>query len=423
MEAQTSPVQQDTEGRFLAVRSAVSGRTHRLPVIDVCKHLGGIATPVPEIAYRHSLALSIVRPLRARLFAAAGIPFSTRCHLLRSLAMSLGFLQRLWAKHYVALWRSLWRCGKGESYRHCYAVLGPAGAPTPPLALALAPAVLLRQIAGSGPSTLLHLLTVHWRESPRSSWLGQVLGDIAHVSQYVSAAGTLLGTGAPLAFLADELVGTPSQGGMPSCTEGFGCVELWCPGCAGPGGRGSRGEHRGRKCPSVQLPLVWGVISFGLRKHLGVHLARSHQIYSPARHLAHGTTCVSCLKCYHTVARHQQHLRTTSACMLRTCLLVPCLSIEEMHEEEGTATKRAKRIRGRAWTSYEATLPALQAQGPRQVMSRSSILIRTCFRGSSFSWPAGRLTVPEVAPFPFGIGGRSPVSPEFLCMGRAARRL
>ena len=166
-----------------------------------------------------------------------------------------------------------------------------------------------------------------------------------------------------------------------------------------------------------------------LRKHLGVHLAQSHQIFSPARHLAHGDTCVNCLKCFRTAARHQQHLRTTATCMLWTCLLVPCLSVEEMRAEEGSAVKVAKRIRGGDWSSCTATLPALQAQEPRQLTSSersarrltlvlcpaSSTLIRTSCPGSSTSWPIGRRRVPEVAPPPSGTDGRSLVSPE-LCV-------
>ena len=99
--------------------------------------------------------------------------------------------------------------GKGESFRHSYAVLGPAGAPTPPLALALARAVLLRQISSSGPAALFPLLTVHRCEHPRTAWLGQVLGDIVHVSQYIRAANTLLSTGSPLGFLLDALRDDP----------------------------------------------------------------------------------------------------------------------------------------------------------------------------------------------------------------------
>ena len=175
---------------------------------------------------------------------------------------------------------------------------------------------------------------------------------------------------------------------------------------------------------------LWCGAAFRLRKHLGVHLARTHQIFSPARHLAHGTTCVSCLKCFWTVARHQQHLRTTAACMWRTCLLVPCHSIEEMREEEGAEARIAKQLRRGAWTSCSATLPALQAQGPKPLTASEhldllgeeadlGLMSRLFYRDPHFLVDGGP---PEVAPCPFGTGGRSPVSPEFFYMGRAARR-
>ena len=248
LEAQSPPILYDSEGRFLRVRSAVTGKDHRLPVVDVYKHLGGIATasgtPVPEISYRHALAWSVVRPLRARLFSAVGIPFSTRCHLLRSLALSKyafgsaalslssGIHRRLWAKHYVALWRTLWRRRQGDPYRHSYAVLSDVGAPTPPLALALARAV---QISTHGPDTLLHLLQVHWCECPKRSWLGQVLGDIHHVAQYVRAAGTLVETGAPLRFLLEAVQDEPRwwvRQVKSACRQAQRDMAAWC---SGPG--------------------------------------------------------------------------------------------------------------------------------------------------------------------------------------------
>ncbi|CAE7228212.1 SLC38A6 [Symbiodinium microadriaticum] len=202
---QDGPVQEDTDGKFLIIESPVTGACHRLPVVSAYRHLGGIATvsgtPAPEIGFRHSLAWKVVRPLRSRLFSAYGIPFSTRCLLLRSLVMSRYMFgsaalplhaavhRRLWAKHFVALWRVLWRRQPGEHSRHSYAVLGAARAPTPPLALALARAVLFRQMLASGPSSLLHLLFVHWIESPRHAWLGMLLEDIQHVAQYIPEAG------------------------------------------------------------------------------------------------------------------------------------------------------------------------------------------------------------------------------------------
>ncbi|CAE7848430.1 unnamed protein product [Symbiodinium sp. KB8] len=198
---QDGPVQEDADGQFLNVVSPVTGTCHRLPVVSAYRHLGGIATvsgtPAPEIGFRHSLALKVVRPLRSRLFSAYGIPFPTRCLLLRSLVMSRYMFgsaalslhtavhKRLWAKHFVALWRVLWRRRPGEHSRHSYAVLGSAQAPTPPLALALARAVLFRQLLASGPSSLLHLLFVHWTESPRHAWLGMLLEDVQHVAQYL----------------------------------------------------------------------------------------------------------------------------------------------------------------------------------------------------------------------------------------------
>ena len=384
LEGQSPPILYDSEGRFLRVRSAVTGKDHRLPVVDVYKHLGGIVTasgtPVPEISYRHALAWSVVRPLRARLFSAVGIPFSTRCHLLRSLAMSKyafgsaalslssGIHRRLWAKHYVALWRTLWRRRQGDHYRHSYAVLSAVGAPTPPLALALARAVLLRQISTHGPDTLLHLLQVHWCECPKRSWLGQVLADIHHVSQYVSAAGTLVETGAPLRFLLEAVQDEPRwwvRQVKSACRQAQKDMAAWCSGTSRAILPGSCEGSRPDVGVDHPFQCLWCGAAFRLRKHLGVHLARAHQIFSPARHLAHGTTCVSCLKCFWTVSRHQQHLRTTDACMWRTCLLVPCHSIGEMRAEEGEDTQRAKQVRSGSWASHRATLPVVPAQGPK----------------------------------------------------------
>ncbi|CAE7453752.1 unnamed protein product [Symbiodinium sp. CCMP2592] len=383
VEEQSPPVLSDQDGRFLVVTSSASGVEHRLPIVDAYKHLGGIATvsgtPVPEIGLRHSLALNVVRPLRARLFSEVGIPFDTRRHLLKSLAMSRytfgsaalsllsGIHKRLWAKHYVALWRSLWRRRKGESFRHCYAVLGPARAPPPPLALALARAVLLRQITSRGPSTLLHLLTVHWHESPRKAWLSQVHGDIVHVAQYGRAAETLLGTRVPVASLLEAIYDDPGwwvRQVKAACRQAQEDLDAWNSHVCHVSERASPGELGPAGTPEVPYTCLWCGAAFRLRKHLCVHLARTHRVFSPARHLAHGSTCVSCLKCFRTVARHQQHLRTTSSCMLRTCLLVPCLTVEEMHLEEGSVTKQARGLRAGVWTSYQAALPSIQAHGP-----------------------------------------------------------
>ena len=224
--------------------------------------------------------MTVVRPLRHRLFSAVGIPMHTRRQLLRSLAMSRyscgsaalqlssGLHKRLWAKHYVnvALWRSLWRRGKGEHYRHCYAASGPCPR-----------AVLLRQLTANGPATLLQLLFVHWHECPKQSWLHQVVGDITHVSQYVTAARTLLSTGDPITFLIEAL--------------------------------------RDNACWWVLYSLR---LLVGARSKIWTHGMMGAVPQSLARTSVRTST----------VGRHQQHLKTSSPCMLRTCLLVPCLSVD-----------------------------------------------------------------------------------------------
>ena len=50
-------------------------------------------------------------------------------------------------------------------------------------------------------------------------------------------------------------------------------------------------------------------------------------------------------------------------------MLVPCHSVEEMRAEEGCAVNVTKRIQRGAWSSFTATLPTLQAQGPRHLTS------------------------------------------------------
>ena len=56
------------------------------------------------------------------------------------------------------------------------------------------------------------------------------------------------------------------------------------------------------RCPHCQA-------AFPLRKHLGVHLARRHAILSPARHVAMGVYCYSCLRRYGSIRAVQQHRR------------------------------------------------------------------------------------------------------------------
>ena len=345
---------------------------------------------MPEIGYRHSLALMSVRPLRTKLFSAYGIPQRLRSHLLRSLAVSrysfgsaalplqAASHKRLWSKHYVALWRCLWRRGKNEPYRHSYSVLGLAGAPPPPLALALARAVLLRQLTTTGPATLLQLLSVHWRVHPKSSWLGLLRDDVAHLAQYVSAARTLQATGDPVVHLIEAVRDDPRwwvRQVKQACRQAQKDLEAWCGGHTHVG----HGTDRVPRLPaSPALPDLpfqchWCSAGFRLRKHLFAHMAKAHQIFSPARHSCHGSTCVSCLRCFHTVPRLQQHLKRTDRCLLRTCQLVPCLTIEEVRVVEGAASSAVRKIHRGQWEAYAAAQPVLQAFGPFPLTSRERL--------------------------------------------------
>ena len=84
-----------------------------------------------------------------------------------------------------------------------------------------------------------------------------------------------------------------------------------------------------------------------------------------------------------------------------------------------------------AWSSFVATRPTLQAQGPLPLTASERLdllgedadlgLMSRLFypdphfcRGLSFSWPKGLPRGPEVALPPSGTSGRSPVSPEFV---------
>ena len=75
----------------------------------------------------------------------------------------------------------------------------------PPLALALARSVLLRQLATTGPATLVRLSWVQWEADPQHSWLASVAKDIEHAAQYVGAAQALLGARSPVRALLEAV--------------------------------------------------------------------------------------------------------------------------------------------------------------------------------------------------------------------------
>ena len=207
-----SCIQSDAEyAHFLWVRDDIDGTFHKLPVVEVYKHLGGVATsncsPAPDLNHRFARACGVVKPLSRRLFSSQAFELSVRRTLLRSLALSkyvhtgaalvLGSAihQRLWDRHYIALWRHLVRRHSASVQAHPFRVLHAAKATAPPLALAQSRASFLRKLFSQGPKTLLTLLYDHWIAHRSSSWLRQLQDDIAYAKQYLPELGDLLAPG------------------------------------------------------------------------------------------------------------------------------------------------------------------------------------------------------------------------------------
>ncbi|CAE7206779.1 unnamed protein product [Symbiodinium sp. CCMP2592] len=364
-------VLRDAEGSYLEVRSAVTSTCVRLPIVSAYRHLGGIVTasgtPAPEVHYRHSLAAGVIRPLKAKLFAAPGIPLATRALLLRSLAVSrftfgsaaivltAAIHSRLWARLYVSVWRSLWKRGKGDPTLHSYEVLRRVAAPPPPLALALARAVFLRQLVKAGPAPLLHLLRVQWQGTLLTS-------SCTFLSLLVSSLLELVWE-KPAWWVATV---------KRACKCAQADLEKWRV-------DKDRHEHSGpapapvRPRDSGAFACQWCGARFPMRKHLGAHLAKSHGIFSPARHLAFGDTCISCLTCYHSVSRVQAHLKHSDHCLRRSCLLAPPLTVPQIREVEAQETKARKRVKHGHWAEYSATLPAMRSDGPKGLTAAERI--------------------------------------------------
>ena len=379
---------------LLTITSAVSGNTHCLPIVSAYCHLGGIVTatltPAPDIGLRHALAANGVRSLGRRLFSAQKIPLSTRRALLRSLVLSkfvfgsstirfgAALHSRSWAKHYVALWRALIPRTKDAHQPHAYTVLRTAAAPSPPLALALARSVLLRQMARHGPHTLLRLLWVQWEVDPAGSWLGSVASDVSHASLYLPVARVLQASPCPLKALLEAVWDDPGwwTRQLKHATKiWLADLESWAAQPSSvpepvvahpdpPAGSSDNGQF---------FPCEFCGALFPLRKHLTVHLARRHEVISPTRLLAHGPTCVACLRHYHTVVRLQNHLKRSGACLYRSACLLPPLDIAAVREVELQDKAHKKRVLHGHWEDFVAPLAPCLAQGPQQLTASERV--------------------------------------------------
>ncbi|CAE7808085.1 unnamed protein product [Symbiodinium sp. CCMP2592] len=361
-----------------ALRDTLSGREHFLPVVDAYRHLGGIVTAncasATEIAFRYAQACSVLRPLRKQLFSSASVPLTLRIHLLRSLVLSrfvfassitdltCAVHRRTWCKHYVSLWRALYRRREKDEHVHSYSVLLHAGAPSPLLALAMARAVFLRRLFATGPAQLMHMLFVHWQQRPAASWLSMLALDIRAVAAYSDAAAVLLVMPCPITSLLesfrDDGAWWPQQ--VRKAVKGFGQDLLqWSrqPAVVPPPLE-----------PRVQdLPFRcrWCEASFRLHKHVAVHEARAHGSLSPSRHFAPMPYCLACHKWLHSVVRVQYHLRQHADCLLRCALVLPPMDLIGVHEAEAYDKAQEKARKRGAWQQHVAARPPLQCAGPR----------------------------------------------------------
>ena len=371
------------EQPVLQLHNAVAHEPFEVPVIESYRHLGGIVTstgtPVPDLHFRFAQASGTLRPLKRKLFGAREIPIKTRACLLRALVvskfshsaaaliMTAAYHVRIWEKHYLALWRALFHRRSVSDQLHSFRVLLQARASSPPLSLARARAGFLQRVYAHGPRDLLALLWDHWLLHPSSSWLKQIRDDVRHVSQYVPSVRDLLSGSDPVAQLLDAL-NTDHTWWLRQVKAAervfFEDLEKWenerqlgALSCA-PAPHTADNPFSCHLCDAA----------FPLRKHLHAHLAKAHRIFAPARHFAVQETCAACLRQYPTVIQLQQHLKHSSACLLRCVHVHAPLSIDQVRELEQPSRRHTARIAKGQWRDFAghgAAARAAQAFGPR----------------------------------------------------------
>ena len=351
---------------YIHVLNSLTGALHQLLVVQSYKHLGGIlvatSSPLPDVYHRAARATAVVKPLQKRLFSDPSVQLAVRRTLLRSLAMSKFvhtsaslFLhaachKRVWAQQFVALWRSLFRRRSKTRTEHSYSVLRAACAPAPPLALALTRAVFLSKLTRSGPQLLARLLFDHWATHPANSWLAQLKDDVFQVCLYLPHLGSLFPVGREILTVLDSLCDDPSwwPGQVKKAVKVFGKdLEVWHE-------RRQRGQAVEASPPDVEKPYQCGFCSarFVLRKHLCVHLSRTHAVLAPARHFAPLPFCLACHRHYGLVSRVQQHLKNSDQCMRRLVHLIDPLTPSEIREAEAPEVLARKRQKAGAWKDF-----------------------------------------------------------------------
>ena len=352
-----------------------------LPAIHTYRHLGGILTsdsnPSPDLHFRFSQCMGVVRPLRRKLFGALKFDLPVRRTLLRSLAVSkyvhtaaalslhATLHRRHWERQYLSIWRVLVARHAVDTQVHSYEVLRCAQAPHPALALATARASCLRKLFDVGPYPLVALLWDHWRVRSQGAWLSQLEEDVRHVAVYCPNVLNCLGsppyTPALLEAFSSEPSWWPSQ--VKSAIVHFlKDLDKW------KESRHTAPTRPLREVDHTAFACYLCSRAFPLRKHLHAHLARTHHVYSPARHFAISEVCQGCLRQYSDVVQAQQHLKRSPGCLLHCLRSFRPLTIEEIRVLEAPVRASAQAIRKGKWQVYQAKGPPRRVPvvyGPR----------------------------------------------------------
>ncbi|CAE7942657.1 CFDP2 [Symbiodinium necroappetens] len=307
-------------------------------------------TPAPEIGLRYSLAANMVR-------------FGSAIHF------------RNWAKHYVALWRALHPWLATNKQPHAYQVLRTAEAPSPPLALALARSVLLRQIVAKGPSTLVRLLWVQWEQDSAGSWFGALVQDVRHAAQYVPAARLLLSTTCPLRALLEAVRddGMWWTRQLKKAAKVFQSdLDTWAQVGHSPA-TNEQDEAAPSPPPDLCFRCTLCPAAFPLRKHLAVHEARKHGLISVTRLLSPGPTCLACMRHYDSTERAQYHLKSSHTCLHRVARLIPPLSVDEVKDAERDCKRLKRQVVHGKWELYKAPEQVQVAAGPKLLTAHERV--------------------------------------------------
>ena len=361
------------ESYFVCLHNDILGEDYQVPVVSSYCHLGGViasnCNPVPDLHYRYSRAAGTLKPLRKKFFGAREYSLPTRACVLRSLVVSrfahsaaalllpAACHVRIWEQHYMQLWRALFPRSAARGQLHSYSVLREAGVSSPTLALARARAGFLGRVFQHGPGALLAVLWDHWVTHPSSSWLAQVAADVEHVEQFLPGVSSVLPKSdvvpALLEAYREDVQWWPRQ--VKAAEKAFAAdLEAWAD---------ASGESRDAVAEpvlSASRPFTCYLCqsSFVLRKHLHVHLARTHQVFSPARHYALSNTCSACLRVY----------PNSPSCLERCLYLHPPLSPLQFRALEAPEILQAQRVKKGQWKAYQGLQPsarALQAFGPQ----------------------------------------------------------